>query len=43
METIKNILPIIQISLAITCWAFIIYYVFERLKERRNDKKDKTN
>jgi hypothetical protein len=33
MEMIRNILPTIQIGLAIICWGFAIYYIIERIKE----------
>lgn len=43
MEKIRNILevaiPIVQLTLALICWGFMIYYVIERVKELRNENK----
>ena len=33
------VFPILQIALTLICWAYIIYYVFVRLKEIENENK----
>ena len=36
-DILEIVLPVVQITLAIACWGAMIYYVFVRLKEIKNE------